>query len=135
MVRPRISHDIDEANRLIIIRYLGDPEGASIVDTLLQHWTAMERPWDYDSVFDLRRFDGVLQAQELERLGKGWHQIAKSRDLGHMTAIISSDPLIRARQSVLAQIFPLRTMAVFDTFDEGLEWIKARRTASNALSA
>jgi len=135
MVRPRISLDTDEANKILIVRYLGNPEGPSIVDTLLERWAVMDRVWEYDSVFDLRRFDGMLQPPDLERLGVGWHGIAKGRDLGHMTAIISSDPLIHARQSVLAQLFPVRTMAVFETFDEGLDWIKAQRQSSAALSA
>lgn len=135
MSRPRLSFDADTENRIILIRYLGNLDGAVIVAELIEHWKNVEQLWEYDNVFDLRRFEGVLSMTEVEALAIGWNDIVRGRDAGRMTAIIAPDPLIFARLRMVRGFYPLRAIDVFDTVDEGLDWIQAQRGAGAALSA
>ena len=135
MSRPRLSFDADTENHIILIRYLGNLDGAQVVAELIEHWKQVDRLWEYDNVFDLRRFEGVLSMIEVEALAIGWNDIVKGRDAGRMTAIIAPDPHIYARLRMVRSFYPLRSIDVFSTVDESLDWIQAQRSAGTALSA
>ncbi len=125
--RSRIGFSVDETNRLLIARYIGDISGADINLQLMHHASRLHAPWQYDHIIDTRRHDGTVLARDTEQLAKRWAFMAQGRDAGRMTAMVTQDALIRARQSQRSVIFPGRIMQVFDNFDEALEWIRAAR--------
>ncbi len=130
MTRSRLTLSVDEANKIFTIRYIGEIAGDEINQSLLQQVSQIDKPWDYDSVIDMRRHDGMVLATEIEELGKRWALLAQGRDHGRLTAIISDDPLVHARQGQSQAMFPHRVLKAFARLDEGLEWIYAGRDTS-----
>lgn len=135
MTRSRLTLTVDEAARILIVRYHGTLEGEQINDSMIDHLSRLEAPWDFDSIIDMRRYDGVVLAEDIQQLGMRWALLAQGRDRGRFTAVISEDPLVRARLSTTQAAFPFRNLAYFDYFDDGLDWIKAQRgDASQAVA-
>lgn len=122
-MRPRLSFNIDEPQKLVLIRYVGDLPGDEIMETITANLEAMEAPWLYDMVFDMRRFEGFVPFEALSGLAQSWAKIAKGRDEGRKVAIISEDPLIQARFSAYQQNFPTRRFRVFREYGEASAWI------------
>ncbi|MBW8882598.1 MAG: hypothetical protein JF615_14595 [Asticcacaulis sp.] len=135
MSRSRISLTVDEDLRIWVARYFGEIEGDEINDSLMDHLIRIDQVWTYDSLIDMRRYDGTVLVGEIEELAHRWAEHAAGRDRGHFTAIVSTDPLVRARVPVTQSLFPTRNLAHFDNFDEGLEWLKRQRTYLNKASA
>ncbi len=119
----RVAFSIDEPRKTLIFRYIGDLSGDRLYAQALDHLHTVEAPWLYDFLVDTRRFDGVIQASDTETFGRSWADLAQGRDAGRRIAVVSSDPLIRARKSLRDAIFPHRTSDVFATMDEALEWL------------
>jgi hypothetical protein len=87
----------------------------------------MPEAFSFDHLLDLRRFDGASMGSELAAFGQTWREAAAGRDAGTRTAIVSTDPLFRARLSFYREQFPEREIDIFRTFDEALDWLKPRR--------
>jgi len=122
-MRPRLSFNIDESQKLVVIRYIGNLPGDKIITDLSGHLKAMQSPWLYDMVFDLRRFEGFVPFEELSLLAIEWATIAKGRDKGRKVGIISEDPLTHARFSAYQQEFPTREFRVFRDYGATAAWI------------
>jgi hypothetical protein len=133
MTRPRVTLTADTESRIIFVRYIGDVDGQTVTETSIGQFSDVERVWEYDAIFDLRRFDGVLLSTEIQELGERWRKLVSGRDAGRRSAIITSDPFVIARLPATRQRFPNRTIEIFATFDEGLEWIKSARPAQIAV--
>lgn len=127
MSRSRITLSVDEEMKIIIVRYIGDLDGDEVNSNMLQNFAKLDKPWTYDTIMDMRRYNGTIMASEIEELSKGWAQLSQGRDAGYFSAIISDDPLVRARLSITQSLFPQRILENFNTFDEGLNWIHAQR--------
>jgi hypothetical protein len=124
MSHARVAFSIDEPRKTIILRYIGDITGDRLYAQVLDYIHKVEAPWFYDFLVDTRRFDGVIRAADTEKLGRLWAELAQGRDKGRRIAVVSSDPLVRARKGLRDAIFPHRTSGVFDTMDEALEWLE-----------
>ncbi len=131
----RLTVTVDETHKLLIARYRGLISGAEIVTHLMDQAERIPEPWTYDHILDTRRHDGVMLMSDMEALAQRWAQLAKGRDMGHMSATISGDPLNYARSSQRQVLFPGRIMRVFASFDEGLEWIKIERGFSEPVQS
>ena len=127
MIRARIAFRAEPADRLIVVRYIGALDGETLVRQLMTHFRATEAAWEYDCIFDLTRHEGVVQAAHNEELGRQWLDVTQGRDTGRMSAIISTDPLVHSRLRGSQTMFPHRTLAVFNTVDEGRAWIAIER--------
>ena len=127
MIRARIAFRAEPANRLIVVRYIGALDGEVLVHELMAHFRATDAAWEYDCIFDLTRHEGVVQASHNEDLGRQWLEVTQGRDAGRMSAIISTDPLVHSRLRGSQTMFPHRTLAVFNTIDEGKAWIALER--------
>jgi hypothetical protein len=125
MTRARVTLTVDRDERIIFVRYIGEVDGQTITESSISQFSDVENVWEYDAIFDLRRFDGVLLSPEVQELGERWRKLVSGRDAGRRSAIITSDPFLIARLPVTRQRFPGRTIEIFATFDEGLEWIKS----------
>ena len=135
MTRSRLTLSVDQPNRIFTIRYIGAIDGDDINDSLLSQVSQVERPWEYDSIMDLRRHDGTVMAADIEDLGLRWSLLAKGRDQGRLTAIISEDPLVSARLSQSQAVFPHRTLCCFARLEDGVAWIQAQREHSTCAAA
>jgi hypothetical protein len=125
MTRARVTLTVDHDARIIFVRYIGEVDGQTITERSISQFSDVENVWEYDAIFDLRRFDGVLLSPEVQELGERWRELVSGRDAERRSAIITSDPFLIARLPVTRQRFPGRTIEIFATFDEGLEWIKS----------
>lgn len=134
-MRPRLSFNIDEEQKLIVIRYIGALDGHEIVATLSKNFEAMGDPWLYDMVFDMRRFDGFVPFEELGLLARNWAVLAQGRDMGRKVAIISSDPLVHARFGAYKQEFPTRTFQVYSDINEGWMWLTGSDASADSRIA
>ncbi len=124
MVRPRLVFQADAENRIAVIKYIGAIYGDRIVPEAMAHFRAVDRIWDYDGIFDLRRHEGFLEAHHCEDFGRQWQNLAGGRDAGRRTAVISTDPLVHARFTTIQTVFPFRTMTLFDTLEAAEAWIR-----------
>ncbi len=125
MTRARVTLTVDRDARIIFVRYIGDVDGETIKESSISQFSDVENVWEYDAIFDLRRFDGVLLSPEVQELGERWRELVSSRDAGRRSAIITSDPFLIARLPATRQRFPGRIIEIFATFDEGLEWLRS----------
>ncbi len=128
-MRARITFTVDEPTKLIIIRYVGHLDGPQVNESLIEQYKALERCWEYDNLIDLRRFEGLVLAADIEDLGQRWEALAQGRDKGQFSAIVSDDVHVHARFAITQAAFPNRTMAAFGDFDEGLDWLSQQRQA------
>ncbi|MGA9659996.1 MAG: hypothetical protein WBQ60_12990 [Asticcacaulis sp.] len=127
MTRSRITLTIDESIKTLIIRYIGTLDGDEVNESMISKLANVPDAWVYDSIIDMRRYEGTIMSSEIEELSLRWNLLAQGRDAGGCIAIISDDPLVRARLSTTRTFFPLRTLEVFDHFEDGCAWIKAKR--------
>jgi len=133
MTRARVTLTADISARIIFVRYIGDIDGISITESSISQFSDVENVWEYDTIFDLRRFEGVLLSPEVQALGERWRELVSGRDFGRRSAIITQDPFLIARLPTTRQRFPGRQIEIFADFDEGLDWIKNARQQQIAV--
>jgi hypothetical protein len=134
-VQGRVSLRVDEGQKIAWLRYYGDLHGDALLNEIKAGVEAVEAPWTYDFVIDMRRFEGVTMLSDLTSFAAYWAELCGPEDKGHMTAVITVNPLVRARMSVTQSLFPKDEIEAFDSLDEGLEWILAQRQAGLIKSA
>jgi hypothetical protein len=127
MSRSHLSVSIFPAKRHILVRPAGELSGTEIGQGSMARIMETPDAFTYDHLLDLRRFDGAVMGSELAAFGETWRKTAAGRDAGTRTAIVSTDPLMRARLSFYRQQFPERDIDVFNTFDEALDWLRSQR--------
>lgn len=132
MTRSRITVSLDEALKIMTIRYIGTLNGDEVNSNMMSQLVHVPDVWEYDSILDMRRYEGTIMGKEIEDLSVRWNQLVQGRDAGGFTAIISDDALVRARLSLTQALFPQRTLENFNTFDEGLDWIKTQKATAVA---
>jgi ribosome modulation factor len=130
-IRARLVFDVDDARRMITVKYFGDLDSKTIAETLAAQFQALEQPWLYDSLFDMRRFEGVVVLDDLAQMARAWNQAARGRDAGRLTAIVSADPLTHARQKAYEAGLPLRIVRTFNALTEATQWLEAMRNATD----
>lgn len=129
MLRPRVTCSANPQSGLLIIRCIGNLDGQTAAERMRAHISAVPDAWDYDHIIDFGRFEGLFLGSDSEALLKWWSAASKGRDAGRLTAVISSDPLVQARQAIGQALMPNRRLAVFARFSEGCDWIIAERHA------
>ena len=134
MLRPRVSVTVDPFTRIATVRYVGAINGDVIIPEVLRLYGALERPWEYDCIWDMRRHTGRTETRDNEALARGWQAICGGRDIGRYTAIVSDDALIGARLPLTQRLFPFRTLAVFATVEMARAWLETARADTEAPS-
>ncbi len=127
MTKARITLTLDEESKILVIRHIGDMDGQDIKANLLAELVKLDSPWTYDTLIDLRRYDGFILTSEVEDLSNSLAQLMQGRDTGNVSAIVSDDPWVQARISIMQSLAPHIVMKMFSNFDEALDWIKAQR--------
>ncbi|ESQ94409.1 hypothetical protein [Asticcacaulis benevestitus] len=123
--RSRYSVTVDRANMILIIRLhslRGDQDpGPDLIDRL----ATVETPWLFNALFDFRRHEADLSRDYLSFLTEKWTAFTRGRDSGRTMALVGGNPDLTFNLKAMLDVMPNRSIAIFDTFDEGLEWIKA----------
>ena len=132
MLRARVGFHVDETHKIVTVRYIGAIDGDEIVPQVLDGFAGLERPWDYDCIWDMTRHQGRIDIRDNEILGRGWQELCGGRDTGRRTAVVSSDALIDARLTVSQRLFPFRTIALFGTLESARAWLGEPRADSSA---
>lgn len=134
MTRSRLTLSIDTPNQIMLLRYIGGIDGADINVSMIDQLRQVDRPWDYDTIVDLRRHEGLVTADEIEELGRRWQMLAQGRDTGGCIAIVTDDPLVHARLPITRGAFPNRTVEGFALVEEAMCWIEAQRGQRRAIA-
>ena len=134
MARSRITLSVDDANRIIMFRYIGGIDGGDVNVSMIDQLAQVDRPWEYDNIVDLRRHEGLVTANEIDELAHRWQSLAQGRDHGRLIAIVSDDPLVFARLPISRAAFSNRVVEGFALMEEALCWIDAQRGQNRAIA-
>lgn len=130
--RSRFSVTVDRANMILIIRLHSlrcDQEpGPDLIDQL----ATVETPWLFNALFDFRRYEADLSRDYLGFLTEKWMAFTRGRDTGRSMALVGGNPSLAFNLKAMFDVMPNRNIAIFDTFDEGLDWIKATEKTPKA---
>jgi len=110
---------------ILIIRFhsLRDDQapGPDLIDLL----ATIDTPWLFNAIFDFRRYEANLSRDYLKFLTDKWTVFTGGRDQDRSMALVGGDCDLTFNLKAMLDIMPDRRIGIFDTFDEGLEWIKA----------
>jgi hypothetical protein len=134
MTRSRLTLSVDDANRIIVFRYIGGIDGGDINVSMIDQLKQIDRPWDFDSIVDMRRHEGTVTAGEIEDLARRWQMLAQGRDQGRLIAIVSEDPLVFARLPISRAAFANRVVECFALMEEAMSWIEDQRRQCRAIA-
>jgi hypothetical protein len=123
--RSRFAVTVDRDNMILIIRFhsvRNDQEaGPDLIDLL----ATVETPWLFNAIFDFRRYEADLSRDYLKFLTEKWAAFTRGRDQNRSMALVGGDSDLTFNLKAMLDVMPDRRIAIFDTFDEGLDWIKA----------
>ena len=119
----KISSTRDAQNKRFVFRLTAQPEGVSPLWPIGEAFKSVDDPWNYDVLIDMRRYNSIMSLDDLYAFARFWRARMQERDQGRRVVLISSDPFIKIRLKEYQRIFPYRQFALFDTFDEGLDWL------------
>ena len=124
--RSRISLTVDVSNHILMIRLHSLRDEHDTPD-LIDHLQGVAEPWTYDAIFDFRRYEAELSREHLAFLTQKWFALTAGRDRGRQMALVSPCPVLAQNLREMRGAMPDRAVAVFESFDEGLDWIKTDR--------
>jgi hypothetical protein len=113
---------------LVIFRFMGEDASEDALDSITEAILKIDDVWQYDFLFDLRRYGALAPVDEIRAFGKFLGTFMAGRDEHRATIVLSCDPEIWARANVYAQAAPWRIHSMFDSLDESLEWIDRRKS-------
>ena len=123
--RSRFAVTVDRVNMILIIRFhsvRSDQEtGPDLIDLL----ATVESPWLFNAIFDFRRYEADLSRDYLHFLTDKWTAFTRGRDQGRCMALVGGNSDLTFNLKAMFDVMPDRRIGIFDTFDEGLDWIKA----------
>ena len=120
--RYRFNFMVDEANKLVVVRPIGDMPAAELVDQLFDHYRALSEPWTYRRLNDFRRFEGFLDQEALTGIARRWAELTAGVTYHARVAVVSNDPLDRLRLPAVSPQFPNETICLFSDFHEAVGW-------------
>ncbi|ESQ89882.1 hypothetical protein ABAC460_11310 [Asticcacaulis sp. AC460] len=121
--RSRISLNVDGLNRILFIRLHSLRDERASPD-LIDRLGKVDKPWTYDALFDFRRYEAELSGDYLSFLTHKWRALTEGRDRDRRMALVSPCPVLHLQLRELRGAMPDRGIAVFESFDEGLDWLK-----------
>ncbi len=110
-----------ELDNFVVVTYR--PGSGDVFESFARGVVQLASPYRSDFVLDLRHLAGPLDILSNETLGRRWAELARGRDVGCRTAIVSADPAIVAQLDVFRAIYPYRKIAMFADHDAARDWI------------
>lgn len=123
--RSRYAVTIDRDNMILIIRFHSVRNDQDAGPDLIDLLATVDSPWLFNAIFDFRRYEADLSRDHLKFLTDKWAAFTRGRDQGRCMALIGGDADLTFNLKAMFDVMPDRRIALFDTFDEGLDWIKA----------
>ncbi len=129
--RSRISLTVDVTNHILVIR-LHSLCTAREAPDLIDHLKGVAEPWSYDAIFDFRRYEAELSQDYLAFLTQKWMAVSAGRDRSRRMALISASTALSRQLYAMRSAMPDRDIAIFECFDEGLDWTMSGRVSEVA---
>lgn len=130
--RSRFAVTADRANMILIIRFHSVRNDQDTGPDLIDLLATVETPWLFNAIFDFRRYEADLSRDYLKFLTEKWTALTRGRDQGRSMALVGGDCDLTFNLKAMLDVMPDRRIGIFDTFDEGLDWIKAHDEAPQA---
>ena len=111
----------NELENLVIVTY--EPGTDDVFQSFARGFGQIASVFRCDFVLDLRGLVGPLDILSNEELGKQWAHLARGRDVGRRTAIVSTDPAIQEQLEVFRAIYPYRKIAMFADYEAAMTWV------------
>ena len=123
--RSRYAVTVDRDNMILIIRFHSVRSDQDTGPDLIDLMATVDSPWLFDAIFDFRRYEIDLSRDYLKFLTDKWIAFTRGRDRNRSMALVGGDTDLTFNLKAMLDVMPDRRIAIFDTFDEGLEWIKS----------
>ncbi|ESQ84438.1 hypothetical protein AEAC466_08780 [Asticcacaulis sp. AC466] len=127
--RPHLRLTVDTDNLVLVIRLYRWREETDEKPDLIGHLSLVAHPWKYNVLFDFRRFIGVINESDVSTILERWRKLDCPETLypplSRQLAVVSSDLSLRSLLLPHVDALVHRRIDFFDTFDEGLDWLKA----------
>ena len=118
----RFSVTCNAEKRIVIIRVTGPMPSAMVIDKFLETYRSLQAPWSYRRLIDYRRFEGLINYEDIERFSRSWADLICGNTTGSRVAVVTLDPLELARPSTVNHLFPNDVIRAFDSVDQALDW-------------
>ena len=115
---------VDEPMRLITLRLKGAESSAFYTEKLIGAYEGIDRPWLYNRLLDYRQFAGIIEGADVERLAKHWADTVKGEVYTSKIAVLTKDPLTRARSAGFSYLFPREVIRTFRELHLALDWLR-----------
>ena len=121
--RYRLNVIVDEANKLIIVRPIGDMPAMAFVAQVFERYHALSEPWSYRRVNDFRRFEGYLDDDALSEIARRWTELTAGIAYRANVAVVTADARDHIRLPAVSPQFPNETICVFTDYHEAVGWL------------
>jgi hypothetical protein len=126
MAGPARIHIIkDDQNAIAVIRVTGRrvKDQPPLIDQILR----LEKSECYDCILDLHRYETNISLTYLTEVNRRWRQSFANHLFEPAMAVVSDDYNLIGYMRIWLQSHPRAALAIFDGFDEALDWVKSRR--------
>lgn len=106
---------------VVIVTY--QPDECDPFDSFAKGTGKLASPFGADFLLDLRGLVGPLDILSNASLGQRWADLARGRDVGRRTAIVSTDVGIIGQLDTFQAIYPYRKIAIFAEYDDAKQWL------------
>ncbi len=129
-----INTQVHEDSRLIVFTIKGEIDSAALIQDWMKTFSALDRPWRYDRLYDYRRSEGLVDFDELTRFAKWWSDLTQGIEYACKIAVIVNNPLDQIRVNLVAKLFPYEERQAFESRGDAMRWLedsvaKDRQTA------
>ncbi len=122
-IRYRFNFIVNDDDRIIIVRPIGDIPGAMLVDLLLNAYSNVTAPWTYNRVNDFRRYEGYLEDVHLAELARRWSEWTAGISYHSHVAILPRHAFEKLRLPEISPQFPNETICFFGDYHEAVGWV------------
>jgi hypothetical protein len=119
-----LTWEVDPDRQVTVLRLAGDLDGRMVRARIEAFWHAHPETIANHCVVDVRSYTGDLGYDDLTTIGREWRKIARGRDAGRGTAIVTNDRFAHFLLRAVALLFPTRRFALFTGVDEAMQWLE-----------
>jgi hypothetical protein len=119
-----LTWEVDPERHVTVLRIVGDLDGRRVRARIEAFWCAHPDSISNHCLVDMADYTGDLGYDDLTAIAMQWRELAKGRDVGCGTAIVTRDRFARFLMAAVALLFPTRRFALFAEVDEALLWLE-----------
>ncbi len=120
--RDAVSVQINDHAGFVTFELRGVLYGNDLLEVTEQTYRALDEPWRYNRLYDLRAFVNVVQLADIVALVEQWPKLA-GRKAPMRWAILTDDPVRLARTQAFSPLFPDVTVQSFGKLAEAITWL------------